>query len=69
MDTGDEAARREELDKCVALANARTLAGVLPEPNGSCLNCGDQVGDGLRWCDADCRDDWERLSAIARGRS
>ena len=27
---------------------------------GFCLNCGEALKEGLRWCDADCRDDWSR---------
>lgn len=29
---------------------------------GNCLNCEEPLDEGLRWCDADCRDDflkWE----------
>lgn len=29
---------------------------------GHCLNCEEPLADGMRWCDADCRDDflkWE----------
>lgn len=26
---------------------------------GECLYCGEPVGPGRRWCDADCRDDWQ----------
>ena len=30
-----------------------------PEYNGHCYNCGDKVPYPRRWCDADCRDDWQ----------
>lgn len=30
------------------------------EPIGSCLNCGEDVGFGMRWCDKDCQDDWAK---------
>ena len=26
---------------------------------GMCLNCGDELEGEARWCDAECRDDWE----------
>lgn len=26
---------------------------------GQCLYCGEPVGPGRRWCDANCRDDWQ----------
>jgi hypothetical protein len=28
------------------------------EAVGACLNCGEKLEDGLRFCDADCRDDF-----------
>ena len=28
---------------------------------GYCLNCGEDLKDDRRWCDASCRDDWEKL--------
>ena len=30
------------------------------EPTGYCLNCGNpDILPGMRWCDVDCRSDWE----------
>lgn len=34
-----------------------------PLPTGFCYNCVEPLPDGHRWCDADCRDDWEKLNA------
>lgn len=31
-----------------------------PRATGRCLFCEESVTDGRRWCDAECRDDWER---------
>lgn len=31
-----------------------------PVATGCCLNCGQPVESPRRWCDADCRDQWER---------
>ncbi|TVO53834.1 hypothetical protein [Denitromonas halophila] len=31
-----------------------------PQACGTCHNCGEPVASRLRWCDAQCRDDWER---------
>ena len=31
-----------------------------PAVTGYCLNCDKQVDAPRRWCDADCRDTWER---------
>lgn len=36
---------------------------------GRCLFCHEFVEDGRRWCDSDCRDDWEaerRMEGIRR---
>lgn len=65
MDTGDESVRRQEQETDIALRQARAAAASLPEPTGVCLNCCDAVPDGHRWCDADCRDDWERINGRA----
>ncbi len=41
--------------------NARREEG--PKATGYCLNprCGDRLSPGLRWCDATCRDTYERI--------
>lgn len=30
--------------------------------NGFCLYCETPLSDGLRWCDAECRDEWEYVN-------
>lgn len=35
------------------------------EATGACLNCGEPLPPGHRWCDAHCRDDWVRLARAA----
>lgn len=57
MTVDDQATVVEERDRELALAR-RMPEG--PLPIGVCLNCEERVADGLRWCDATCRDDWER---------
>lgn len=57
MDISDTATAREELDRDLAL-KARKPPG--PAATGFCLFCDADVAEGLRWCDSDCRDDWER---------
>jgi hypothetical protein len=58
----DEADRTEEnavLYSQTALYKSRRV-----EPDvtatGECLFCGEPVEQKRRWCDAQCRDDWER---------
>ena len=39
-----------------------------PKPNGKCHTCDEPLPEPLRWCDANCRDEYERsfLSTINR---
>jgi hypothetical protein len=52
----DKATQREESDRALSLA-LRKAAG--PAATGACLYCTTPLPDGRRWCDADCRDDWQ----------
>jgi hypothetical protein len=47
-----------------ALKNAR--GGPVLLACGQCRYCGEGVAEGLRFCDADCRDDYDRLSAARK---
>jgi len=33
-----------------------------PEHTGECFNCGEPLAAPMRWCDTDCRDDWEKIN-------
>lgn len=33
---------------------------------GQCYACGEPVEGSLRFCDGECRDDWERVEAARR---
>lgn len=57
MDESDWATVREEEDRARALARRRPEG---PGYTGHCAFCGDEVEHPRRWCDADCRDEWER---------
>lgn len=57
-DASDLATAHEELLRESALQLRKASA---PEPCGACLNCGEPLEPGLRWCDTDCRDDWEAV--------
>ena len=35
-----------------------------PTPCGFCYNCNAQVASDQRWCDRDCRDDWEKRRGV-----
>jgi uncharacterized OB-fold protein len=56
-DDADNAQRHIEAEMAGLLARRRTEA---PAATGFCLNCGAVVEPPRRWCDADCRDDWQR---------
>ena len=62
-DTVDLAQVQNERLNQAALALRKPVA---PEATGRCLNCGEPLPDGQRWCDADCRDDWQRTIARKR---
>lgn len=56
MDIFDKATEFEEQERDRALHHRRPIG---PEATGVCLNCERQLPDSLRWCDAECRDEWE----------
>lgn len=39
----------------------------LPAPTGACFNCQASVSDGERYCDSDCRDDWQHRQKYKQG--
>lgn len=54
----DDAQKREEEILAAALKYRKPEG---PVANGACHNCGAILTKpGARWCDADCRDDWEK---------
>ena len=62
-DIFDLATEREEMDREIAL-RARKQEG--PEATGSCLECGEPVDEGRRWCPGvECRDQWELKAKMA----
>jgi hypothetical protein len=62
-DNLDIASDREELDRSRAMTFKKPAG---PSPTGRCLYCDEIVGDTQRWCDAECRDQWEGLRARRR---
>lgn len=40
-----------------------------PVGNGSCYSCGESLVKGLRFCDAVCRDQFERETNLRRARA
>ena len=69
-DWTDRASEIQELQEKAALDNqreqAKELEQALEGAKGRCLNCQEPVLTG-RFCDADCREDFTRRAARARG--
>lgn len=66
----DRAQEREQLDRAAAIAAASSASSLPLLPAcGECYNCESSVPPGLRFCDADCRKDWElrKNSEVRRG--
>lgn len=62
-DVIDNASATQALIEEHQLNAARKQAGKLDAvATGHCLNCDEELSNGRRWCDAGCRDDWEKLN-------
>ncbi len=59
MDEADATDRSMEMINKANLSNSHRW---VPEavPTGDCLFCGDVVMPPRRWCNSQCRDDWEK---------
>lgn len=62
-DICDRASDRELIDTERAIAAARAPLAYEPVACGHCYNCDEPVGDGLRFCDECCRDDYQARKA------
>lgn len=62
-DFADLGAEREARDRALAL-QVRAPEG--PAATGACLCCGEPLPEGLRWCDAECRDTWQAEQKVGR---
>lgn len=65
MDDADMAQKIQEQALEIALANQKTKPR--KNPTGRCLWCSDATDEQSMFCDADCRDDYEKNKNI-RGR-
>lgn len=70
MDDFDRASELETRERAAAVeaARARAAAEARTTPAGSCANCGELLEGDKRFCDQDCRDQYERR-ARARARN
>lgn len=59
MDDLDKA--QDHMEREEAMRRKYTNTNYLEaEPVKACLNCGEPLAEGLRWCDKDCQTDWEK---------
>ncbi|MDQ7982231.1 DUF2116 family Zn-ribbon domain-containing protein [Paraburkholderia sp. SARCC-3016] len=61
----------DQADDCIDLAlecarSAIRVVPKLPDSNGKCLNCESSIDPAQHFCDAECRDDFERIQAAKR---
>lgn len=56
-DNVDVATEHSEL---ILAAGLRLRKPEAPSARGHCLNCAEPLCSGQRWCDEDCKWDWER---------
>lgn len=61
-DACDRADIEVERELAEALRKQAARAAAMQQPCGFCFNCDEIVAVGLRFCDGDCRDDFERLA-------
>ena len=61
----DRASDLEQAERDHAIASARNYKAVVA--TGLFLYCSSEVSDGKRWCNADCRDDWENSEPARLG--
>ncbi len=59
-DDADLSDERIALDVRMGLAAAAAALAAGPRPRGACLWCGARLALPQRWCDAECRDEWQR---------
>jgi hypothetical protein len=63
MDAADQADQDEEsLRRAMQRSTINPMHRDTPEAIaiGECLWCGEPLNVGMRWCGAECRDDWEK---------
>jgi len=67
-DACDRADIEVERELTEALRNQAARAATMQQPCGFCFNCDEIVAAGQRYCDGDCRDDFERLERARKNK-
>jgi hypothetical protein len=50
----------DQIEREIAATLKYRPAAEIPKGTGECLYCGERLPFAQRWCDAECRDDWEK---------
>ena len=62
----DKACESEEMYRAAHLSHRKKTTSAVA--TGGCLNClAEGLSPGQRWCDADCRDDYEARENLLEG--
>ena len=72
MDISDRATGQEEEMRARSESAVRSAAATVElPPVGICYNCKSSVAPGLRFCDSECRDDYQarRNAEVRMGRA
>lgn len=62
----DDADRADREVECALNEALRKRLPEGPAANGYCHYCDEDLPDGMRWCDSECRDGWEALARRRR---
>ncbi|MAY72055.1 MAG: hypothetical protein CME82_11450 [Halomonas sp.] len=62
----DEVVEREDAITAMKIEAIRNAKDKGPRSTGFCLFCRERVAAGERWCDSDCRDDWDHERRMKR---
>ena len=57
----DRASDQEQVLRDSAIYSARQVRNIILS-TGKCLQCDADVAGDRRWCNSDCRDDWEKIN-------
>lgn len=64
MDDADRTQERAEKEAAALVLASKRPEG--PAPTGQCLWCDEPTTPDRRWCDAECRNQWERNQGASK---
>lgn len=56
----DQASDNEAFFTDIAIQNSMKAVPMVPKTTGYCANCDEKLDPGHKFCDSDCRDDWDK---------